>query len=198
MNILSIHRESLNKTLNSRNCVEQASGFWAWCQALAIIIDIAESMRVIRTVASLVYKYYSGQSLCELDNGCCYSSGQYNRYDTHTIYTYTRPTYSPDVLKLVSLLTLPSLYIDIITTFNCKIMRNDSPIFCLPTNLTKVSFFSEKEIQFSNATIGYNKYEVKFVSAIVIKLTRRHLSKDEISLLSKRLIFDFDPKQLRQ
>ena len=77
-------------------------------------------------------------------------------------------------------------------------MRNDSPIFCLPTNLTKVSFFSEKEIQFSNATIRYNKYEVKFVSAIVIKLTMRHLSKDEISLLSKGLILDFDLKQLRQ
>ena len=154
------------------------------------------------TNCGLVYKYYSGQSLCELDNGCCYSSGQYTRYDTHTIYTYTRTIFSPDVLKLVSLSTLPSPYIDIIMTFNistsCEIMRNDSPIFCLPTNLTKVSFFSEKEIQFSNATIRYNKYEVKFVSAIVINLTMRHLSKDEISLLSKGLILDFDLKQLRQ
>ena len=40
--------------------------------------------------------------------------------------------------------------------------------------------------------------EVKFVSAIVINLTMRHLSKDEISLLSKGLILDFDLKQLRQ
>ena len=61
-----------------------------------------------------------------------------------------------------------------------------------PSNKTSESsneLFSEREVQLNSTTIRNNRYEGKFVSANVIKLSSRHLPQDEISLLSKGLKF---------
>ena len=47
----------------------------------------------------------------------------------------------------------------------------------------------EKEVQLNSATIRNNRYDRKFVSANIINLSSRHLSKDEVSVLSKGLQF---------
>ena len=43
-----------------------------------------------------------------------------------------------------------------------------------------------------------NRYEAKFVSANIINLSSRHLSQDEISLLSKGLKFVPTPKHINK
>ena len=64
-------------------------------------------------------------------------------------------------------------------------------IYRLLTNSTKSSNDPslEKEVQLNSATIRNSRYETKFVSANVINLSSRHLSKYEVSLLSKGLQF---------
>ena len=57
---------------------------------------------------------------------------------------------------------------------------------------------SEREVQLNSATICNNRYEGKSVSTNVINLSRRHLSKDEISLLSKGLKFVPTPKHINK
>ena len=54
----------------------------------------------------------------------------------------------------------------------------------------------EREVQLNSATMRNNRYEGKFVSANVINLSSRHLSEDEISLLSKGLKFVPTPKHM--
>ena len=56
----------------------------------------------------------------------------------------------------------------------------------------------EREVQLNSATICNNRYERKSVNANVINLSRRHLSKDEISLLSKGLRFVPTPKHVNR
>ena len=73
-------------------------------------------------------------------------------------------------------------------------------IYCLLTNLTKVlmSFFrKEREVQLNSAAISNNRYEGKFVTANVINLSSRHLSKYEVSL-SKGLKFVLTPKHINK
>ena len=52
----------------------------------------------------------------------------------------------------------------------------------------------EREVQLNSATMRNNRYEGKFVN--VINLSSRHLSEDEISLLSKGLKFVPTPKHM--
>ena len=56
----------------------------------------------------------------------------------------------------------------------------------------------EKEVQLNSAAIRNNIYEGKFVSANVINLSSRHLSMDEVSLLSKGLQFVPTPKHINK
>ena len=58
--------------------------------------------------------------------------------------------------------------------------------------------FLEIELQLNSGTICNNRYDKKFVSANVINLSSRHLSKDEISLFSKGLKFVPTPKHINK
>ena len=61
-----------------------------------------------------------------------------------------------------------------------------------PSNKPNKSFnerFLEKELQLNSGTLDNNRYKRNFVSANVINLSSRHLSKNEISFLSKGLKF---------
>ena len=108
--------------------------------------------------------------------------------------------FSPDILNLVNLLTLAPSFVDIskasnIST-NSEILSNESPNLSPSNKLNESSndCSLEKEVQLNSATIRNNRYEGKFVSANVINLSSRHLSKDEVSLLSKGLQFVPTPK----
>ena len=62
-----------------------------------------------------------------------------------------------------------------------------------------MSFFRrEREVQLNSATIRNNRYKGKRVSTNVINLSSRHLSGDEISLLSKGLKFVPTPKHINK
>ena len=70
-----------------------------------------------------------------------------------------------------------------------------------PSNKTSKSsneLFSKREVQLNSTTMRNNRYEGKFVSANVIKLSSRHLPQDEISLLSKGLKFVPTPKHINK
>ena len=56
-------------------------------------------------------------------------------------------------------------------------------------------FWREREVQLNSATIRNNRYEGKLVS---INVSSRHLSRDEISVLSKGLKFFPTPKQINK
>ena len=77
-------------------------------------------------------------------------------------------------------------------------MSNGSTNSSSPKKLNEScnELFSEREVQLNSATIRNNRYEGKFVSADVISLSSRHLSKDEISLLSKGPKFVPTPKHI--
>ena len=108
----------------------------------------------------------------------------------------------PDILNLVNLFTLVPSSIDISKasniSINSEILSNESP------NLSPSNEFNEnsndhsleKEVQLNSATICNNRYEGKFVSANIINLSSHHLSKDEVSLLSKGLQFVPSPKHI--
>ena len=110
----------------------------------------------------------------------------------------------PDILNLVNLLTLVPSSIDISKasniSINSEILSNESP------NLSPSNEFNEnsndhsleKEVQLNSATICNNRYEGKFVSANIINLSSHHLSKDEVSLLSKGLQFVPTPKHINK
>ena len=79
-------------------------------------------------------------------------------------------------------------------------MSNENPNLS-PSNKLKESSNDcslEKEVQLNSATIRNNRYEGKFVTANVINLSSRHLSKDEVSLLSKGLQFVANPKHINK
>ena len=79
-------------------------------------------------------------------------------------------------------------------------MSNESPNLSPSNKLNESSnnCSLEKEVQLNSATIRNNRYEGKFVSANVINLSSRHLSKDEVSLLSKGLQFVPTPKHINK
>ena len=52
-----------------------------------------------------------------------------------------------------------------------------------------MSIFLENEVEFNSAIIRDNTYKGKLFSADVLNLSCRHLSKDDVFLLSKRLRF---------
>ena len=71
-------------------------------------------------------------------------------------------------------------------------------IYSLLIKLKKVLinvFWREREVQLNSATIRNNRYEGKLVS---INVSSRHLSRDEISVLSKGLKFFPTPKQINK
>ena len=67
-----------------------------------------------------------------------------------------------------------------------------------PNKISESSKFGEREVQLNSATVSNNRCEGKFVSANVINLSNRHLSRDEISLLSKGIKFVPIPKLLNK
>ena len=70
-------------------------------------------------------------------------------------------------------------------------MINESAILSSSNKISESSneLFWEREVQLNSVTIRNNRCEGKFASANVINLSNRHLSRDEISLLSKGLKF---------
>ena len=97
-----------------------------------------------------------------------------------------------DLLNLVNLLTLRPSSVDINEMFNIstnsKILSNKSPNLSTSKKLKESSNqrLSEK---LNSATTCNNRYEGEFVSANIINLSSCHLSKEEVSLLSKGLKF---------
>ena len=94
----------------------------------------------------------------------------------------------PDILNVVNLLTLaPSPNI----STNSDILSNENPNLSSfnKINESYIELFSERKVQLNSGTIRKNRYERKFVSANVINLSNRHLSKDKVSVLSKGLKF---------
>ena len=81
---------------------------------------------------------------------------------------------------------------------NSEILSNESPNLLTSNKLNESSndCSLEKEVQLNSASIRNNRYEGKFVSANVINLSSDHLSKDEVSLLSKGLQFVPSPKHI--
>ena len=112
--------------------------------------------------------------------------------------------FSPHILNLANLLTSAPSFVGISKTSNIstnsEILSNESPNLLSSNKLNESSnkLFSEREVQFNSATIRNDRYERKFVSANVINLSSRHLSKDEISLLSKGLKFIPTPKHINK
>ena len=112
--------------------------------------------------------------------------------------------FSPDILNLVNLLTLVPSSVDISKasniSANSEILSNESPNLSPSNKLNESSNNCplEKEVQLNSVTIRNNRYEGKFVSANVINLSSRHLSKDEVSVLSKGLQFVPTPKHINK
>ena len=75
-------------------------------------------------------------------------------------------------------------------------MINESPNLLSSNKISESSneLLSEREVQLNSITIRNNRYEGKFVRANVINLSSRHISRDEISFLSKGLKFVPSPK----
>ena len=100
----------------------------------------------------------------------------------------------PGILNFVNLLTLGPSFIDFNKTHNVstnsEMLRNESP--------RGNERYLEKEVQLSSVTIHYGRYEGTFVSANVINLSIRHLSKDKVSLLSKGLKLVPTPKNINK
>ena len=98
--------------------------------------------------------------------------------------------FSPDILNLVNSLTLAPSSVDVSktskTSTNSDIMINESSNLSSSNKISKScnELSSEREVQLDSATIHNNRYQGKFVSANVIHLSSRHLSRDEISILS--------------
>ena len=103
--------------------------------------------------------------------------------------------FSPDILNLVNLLTVAPSSIDASKTSNIStnsdMLSNESPNLssCNKISESCNEFFLETDVQLNSATIHNNRYEGKFVRTNVINLSSRHLSRDEISLLSNGLKF---------
>ena len=112
--------------------------------------------------------------------------------------------FSPDILNLVNLLTLAPSSVDVSKTSNIStnsdILSNESSNLSSFNKMNESSneLFSEREVQLNSATMQNNRYEGKFVSANVINLSSRHLSEDEISLLSNGLKFVPTPKHINK
>ena len=83
---------------------------------------------------------------------------------------------------------------------NFDILSNESPNLSFSNKISKSynELFSEREVQLNSDTIRNNRYEGKFVSANIINLSSWHLSRDEISLLSKGLKFVPTPTQINK
>ena len=116
-------------------------------------------------------------------------------------------SFSPDILNLVNLLTLAPTSVGVSNTSNIStnsdILSHESPNLSSSNKISESSnqLFSEREVQLNSATIRNNRYYGKFVNANVINvinLSNQHLSRDEISLLSKRLKFVLTPKHINK
>ena len=107
-------------------------------------------------------------------------------------------------LHLMNLWTLAPSSVDVSKTSNIstnsEILSNESPDLSSSDKLNKNSneLFSERQVQLNCATICYNRYDGKLVSANVINLSSCHLSKDEVSLPSKELKFVSTPKNIKK
>ena len=79
-------------------------------------------------------------------------------------------------------------------------MNSESPNLWSSNKLNK-SFNDrslEREVQLNSVTIRNYRYKGKFVSSNFINSSSRHLSKDEVSLLSKGLQFAPTPKHINR
>ena len=83
---------------------------------------------------------------------------------------------------------------------NSDILSSESPNLSSSNKISESSneLFSEREVQLNSATIQNNRYEGKFFSPNIINLSSRHLSRDELSLLSKGLKFVPTPKHINK
>ena len=86
------------------------------------------------------------------------------------------------------------------TSTNSGILSSEIPNLSSSNKISESSneLFSEREVQLNSATIRNNRYECKFFSPNIINLSSRHLSRDEISLLSKGLKFVPTPKHINK
>ena len=83
---------------------------------------------------------------------------------------------------------------------NSDILSSESPNLSSSNKISESSneLFSEREVQLNSATIRNNRYDGKFFSPNIINLSSRHLSRDEISLLSKGLKLVPTPKHINK
>ena len=111
--------------------------------------------------------------------------------------------FCPVILNLAYLLALVPSSVDISKTSNIstnsEILNNESPNLWSSDKVKESSnkrfLEREREVQLNSATIRNNRYEGKLVS---INVSSRHLSRDEISVLSKGLKFFPTPKQINK
>ena len=136
-----------------------------------------------------------------VDEGFLEHSNLFNFFTDLKNFCYN---FSPGILNLVNLLKLaPSLF-DISKTSNVstnsEILSNESPNLSSSNKHNEISneLFREREVHLNSATIRNNRYERKFVSVNIINLSNSHLSKDEVSLLSKGLKFVPTPKYINK
>ena len=97
----------------------------------------------------------------------------------------------PDITNIANLVTLGNSFDD------PKNISNVSENFHKVT-LEEIHNHPFLEKPSNAATLLDGRYEGKFVSPNVINLSKRHLSKDEISLLSKGLKFNSTPKHINK
>ena len=100
-------------------------------------------------------------------------------------------TFSPDITNIANLVTLGNSFDD------PKNISNVSENFDKVT-LEEIHNHPSLEKPSNAATLLDGRYEGKFVRPNVINLSKRHLSKDEISLLSKGLKFIATPKHINK
>ena len=96
---------------------------------------------------------------------------------------------TPDITNIANLVTLGNSFDD------PKNIPNASANFAKVT-LEETHNHASLEKPSNAATLLDGRYEGKFISPNVINLSKRHLSKDEISLLPKGLKFISTPKQI--
>ena len=112
----------------------------------------------------------------------------FNFFDDFSKYC---EAFSPDITNIANLLTLGNSFDD------PKNISNVSENFDKVT-LEEIHNHPSLEKPSNAATLLDGRYEGKFVSPNVINLSKRHLSKEEISLLSKGLKFIPTPKHINK
>ena len=112
----------------------------------------------------------------------------FNFFDDFSKYC---EAFSPDITNIANLVTLGNSFDD------PKNISNVSENFDKVT-LEEIHNHPSLEKPSNAATLLDGRYEGKFVSPNVINLSKRHLSKEEISLLSKGLKFMPTPKHINK